>query len=532
MYKPLPTYDIIICVGPKDRGIIIHTLRQILKHLVHNSVYIITAPSNFSTFAPFECNVTLIDEESVIEGLSLKKIEAFLGKTIHSTKRAGWYFQQLLKMAMAQRDEISEHYLIWDADTLPLKPLSFFSPEGKVLVKPSNENTQSYFRTINNLLSLDKNQDFSFISEHMMITKQIMLELIHLLDTVADQQWYWNILNAINPEDLEKSGFSEYETYGTYLTHTYPDSFTLRTIRSTRFGTHLSGHNPNKYDLYWLSKQFSIATFEHWDKPPSPRRLVIRKSQHFFSYLLRPRRLSLTLVTAADSSHAQSLFQFLRSIQKFEPSSSVIIYDLGLGESLASLQEEFLFYTFKPFEFSKYPPHFNIKINAGEYAWKPLIIQETLHEVQGAICWMDAGNLLKGPLKEIRKILTKQGIYSPTSSGTIEEWTHPTMLNNFGVPKAIYTNKNRNGACIAINYASPQAMDLVGKWACCALDKECIAPQGSSRVNHRQDQSAFTVLLNLAGRYNDIPEGLYNFKTHQDIEPQTNLQPSEISHEN
>ena len=247
-------------------------------------------------------------------------------------------------------------------------------------------------------------------------------------------------------------------------------------------------------------------------------KLIFKKILNFFSYHLRSRILPLTIVTGADSSHANSLFQFLRSVQKFEPSSKVVVYDLGLQETLIKLRQEFPNYTIKTFDFTQYPPHFNIKVNAGEYAWKPLIIQKILHETQGAICWMDSGNLLKGRLKTIRSILINHGVYSPASSGTLEDWTHATMLANYQVPKSLYTNTNRNGACIALNYTSPVAIEIARKWANCALDKECIAPCGSSRENHRQDQAAFTVLVNLAGLDASIPKEYYNFKTHQDID--------------
>lgn len=36
--------------------------------------------------------------------------------------------------------------------------------------------------------------------------------------------------------------------------------------------------------------------------------------------------------------------------------------------------------------------------------------------------------------------------------------------------------------------------DLVGPWRACALHRACIAPPGSTRLNHRQDQAALTYL--------------------------------------
>jgi hypothetical protein len=41
--------------------------------------------------------------------------------------------------------------------------------------------------------------------------------------------------------------------------------------------------------------------------------------------------------------------------------------------------------------------------------------------------------------------------------------------------------------------------DLVGPWRTCACARACIAPPGSNRDNHRQDQAALTYLANRAG---------------------------------
>jgi len=53
---------------------------------------------------------------------------------------------------------------------------------------------------------------------------------------------------------------------------------------------------------------------------------------------------------------------------------------------------------------------------------------------------------------------------------------------------------NRSGACIGFNYAIDWVKDLVKEWYDLALIKECIAPPGSNRTNHRQDQAVFTLL--------------------------------------
>jgi hypothetical protein len=42
---------------------------------------------------------------------------------------------------------------------------------------------------------------------------------------------------------------------------------------------------------------------------------------------------------------------------------------------------------------------------------------------------------------------------------------------------------------------SAASQDLVREWASCATRRGCIAPEGSSKQNHRQDQTALNLLL-------------------------------------
>lgn len=228
----------------------------------------------------------------------------------------------------------------------------------------------------------------------------------------------------------------------------------------------------------------------------------------------------LIIVTGADSSHSKSLCQFLYSVNKYEPDCTIIVYDLGLSEDnleqITGISAKFII---EKFDFSLYPDYFDIKVNAGEYAWKPVIVKEAMDKYNKPICWMDAGNVLTGSLNTIRRIINLQcGVYSPISDGTIEKWTHPKMLNHYSVPHKLYKKPNRNGACIAFNNESRAARDILRRWAQCALQKECIAPSGSSRVNHRQDQAALTVLINLKGLDFKIPYRNYRFHIHRDID--------------
>ena len=206
----------------------------------------------------------------------------------------------------------------------------------------------------------------------------------------------------------------------------------------------------------------------------------------------------LVIVTGANHNHFQSLLQFTKSVLKHEPFSHLIIFDLGLTQiQLDELQE--LISTneraeIRRFPFELHPPHMDIEVAAGEYAWKPVIVHQICEQSDGFVVWCDAGNIIDKPLTWIRRIVQKDGIYCPLSSGIVTDWTHPGMISELGLPEKYFEYRNLNTAVIGLNPRLPKIAYLLTEWRDCALKPECIAPAGSSRENHRQDQAAFTVI--------------------------------------
>lgn len=217
-----------------------------------------------------------------------------------------------------------------------------------------------------------------------------------------------------------------------------------------------------------------------------------------WSYWWQNSDFPLIFVTAADASHSKSLVQLIDSLVVFEPNSKVIIYDLGLTS--AQLNSVIQRYALLPdiqiraFEYKKYPDFFDVKVDAGQYAWKPSIIRETCCELMLPFIWMDSGNVIDHKLTWVRKFLSRDGFYCPMSSGSIQDWTHPMMCNFLNLDPDLLPLRNLNAAVIGFDPRVPKVLSLINKWAECALHRECIAPIGSSRSNHRQDQAALTIL--------------------------------------
>ena len=140
------------------------------------------------------------------------------------------------------------------------------------------------------------------------------------------------------------------------------------------------------------------------------------------------------------------------------------------------------------------------------------------HQQGGYIALRDIlANILKNPFK-ILTTLEVLGFYSPYSNGKVKEWTFPSVLNRFSYINNIAELRNLNGACICFNPSNNIAMELLENWEYLSTDINFIAPIGSSRLNHRQDQSLLTLLAHKYNLAKNMPHGYLDFSIHNDID--------------
>lgn len=266
-------FDIVIPVSYKDCKFLKKTIQWIRRNLVTEGViYILTNKSCFSTFGKPFCttnNVTLIDENSLIPGMTFGTIRKELDKKGRADM-TGWYFQQFLKLGFALSQYANQYYLVWDADTIPLNKIVFWK-DNKVLINPKKERHQPYFDTITKLLGINNFADYSFISEHMMISSVIMKEMIERIS--EDKELWWKTI-LCKCDLSNRQAFSEFETYGNYCLNYHPDHFGTRTLLTLRCGGKLFGRQVNDKELSMLAIDFDTASFERGQYPPFPRSVI------------------------------------------------------------------------------------------------------------------------------------------------------------------------------------------------------------------------------------------------------------------
>jgi hypothetical protein len=226
----------------------------------------------------------------------------------------------------------------------------------------------------------------------------------------------------------------------------------------------------------------------------------------------------LIILSGADSSHFKSLIQLTESILRYESTAILVIYDLGLTNKESSdIKERFPFVDFKKFDYSRYPSYFNIKENAGHYAWKPVIISAVLNEYKKPALWLDAGCVITHPLYRIRKIIKSEGFYYTVCSSKVKDWTHPKTLEYLDTDQTVLSKGHLAGGIVGFDYENYKARDLLEKWRQAAFCKEITAPEGWCRSQHRA-QSVLTILAYNNGMVSNRLYRRLGIKVHQDID--------------
>jgi hypothetical protein len=278
-------FDAVLSVGPQHREIAIQAIRSVRYCTTARTIFVVTARENFAmlehALGPLGPEVQWVDENQLIPQMPLARVQALIAARGLPAARAGWYFQQFLKLGMSVLADLAEHYLVWDCDTVALRPLAFFTAEGRVLVNPQHLPLHTpYYTLLTQLWGVSQQRDFSFIAEHLVMRKTYVQEMLKELRAKSPPAAAWPeiILAAIGDEGLGHSGFSEFETYGNWVLASYPEHFEIRPLKSMRFGGRRFGAIPSRADLFALMVTgHAYATFEIWDKHPHKLSQFLRK---------------------------------------------------------------------------------------------------------------------------------------------------------------------------------------------------------------------------------------------------------------
>lgn len=239
----------------------------IVKFIDSKKYSVIVPESQVELFRANTSEKFLIESENhYIKDLSVR----LAPHTQQSNDRHGWYLQQFIKIAALSATKKDELSLIWDADTIPLKKLSF--SDGRVVsFYTGHENHKPYFETVNRLLGYGKKAPFSFISQCFPCRGYWIKSFISYLEDNYAKSWVDCLIDAI--DFSEPSSFSEYETIGTFVLMNYPEEIVTLKREWSRLGNGMLGSPKNvKYLRTLIARRYDFIAFEDWDRPWSSHR--------------------------------------------------------------------------------------------------------------------------------------------------------------------------------------------------------------------------------------------------------------------
>ncbi|MBO4598213.1 MAG: hypothetical protein J5676_10130 [Bacteroidaceae bacterium] len=213
--KPSEKYiDVVIPIIPKDLRILPLCIEGVRKCVTNNikDIYIVSPHDVNVLDLCANLNLKFIDEKEVL-GFSPKEINLKVQLNGELKDRSGWLFQQILKLS--GKVGTCENYLCIDADHILLKPHTFLSAVNTPVFYMSEECHIPYYDNIKKMLGLKQFSMLSYVAHKMIFNKRCLAMLHGEIEQRYGCDWIFAIVD--NYDRREKSGFSEFEMYGNYV---------------------------------------------------------------------------------------------------------------------------------------------------------------------------------------------------------------------------------------------------------------------------------------------------------------------------
>jgi Family of unknown function (DUF6492) len=246
--------DVFIPLHPKDARVIVMCIQSMKKYVTPKPGRIFVLAREVSDDLRkqlISLGAEILDEDKIGD---LPPRTTFPDITCKGIQRAGWYYQQFLKFE-ARKISTTPAYLVVDADTVFVRPISFIDSKGRYLFDQSGEFHKPYFDTFERLLGWRPQQSPSYIINYLIFDVALVTSLINDIEKRNPSKRYWDtILSVI--DRTEMSAFSEFETYGYWLEKNYPERF-VRSQRGNR-------HSKVKYLWLYLWYQITATPRKEW----------------------------------------------------------------------------------------------------------------------------------------------------------------------------------------------------------------------------------------------------------------------------
>lgn len=215
---PVKEVDIVYVSHKKDFAKLNQSINSLtfIKNIKIGTIYVISNDSNKIQALIEDKRIIPVDETSVLN-FDVNHYPYPIDKNLPS--RSGWLFQQLIKLGWSFQSN-SENYIVLDADTYFIKPISFFDKRGRFIFFCSEEWWPPYFKSFKALFNKKPVAIWSRVAHMMIFNTNLVQKLLRELETIHNCTWHEAIANTRSIDS--HSCFSEYETYANWMLLNYP----------------------------------------------------------------------------------------------------------------------------------------------------------------------------------------------------------------------------------------------------------------------------------------------------------------------
>lgn len=184
-----------------------------------------------------------VDENRIIDREAAQRL--FKQVVPRSALNFRWYYQQFLKYQFCESAYNTGHYyVVMDSDTIPLRCIRFTDGDA-YLFNRKPEYHIAYFKLLGRLFpGIDCSNPcvfgHSFISEYMPFDTAILKEMLRKLGGPDWSGWVRTVMEGVRDIGCPTLGFSEYESYGTYMSNYHRDRVRFHHLETCRRGSDLA----------------------------------------------------------------------------------------------------------------------------------------------------------------------------------------------------------------------------------------------------------------------------------------------------
>jgi len=205
----------------------------------------------------------VIEEDDILGHRGKSYIEAALSP--QKKAQANWYLQQFIKIEAARTAAPDALVLIWDADTVPLRPLSFIDEQGCILLYAGALIEKPYLAMARALFEIKNVPRNGFIAQNFACRAKTVQAFCAVIKARHGCHWIDAVLNIANQNP--DMSLSEYECLGLFMHSQNPESWRRNWRSWERFGVSLLGSPEQLYGKReaFLAQFFDYISFENWD---------------------------------------------------------------------------------------------------------------------------------------------------------------------------------------------------------------------------------------------------------------------------